>query len=75
MYIGKASLFFKERFLQKLIYGCEVLSKRINLNDKKRGSPGLVRRLPVVVYCVELIFEYEYLHKYEDKIENTFTLD
>jgi len=42
---------------------------------KKRGSPGLVRRLPVVIYCVELIFEYEYLHKYEAKIENTFTLD
>ena len=35
---------------------------------------GLLRRLPVVVYCGESIFEYEYLREYEAKIENVYTL-
>ena len=48
-----------------LICRCEVFPKRINLNDKN-GSPGIVCRLPIVVYCRELIFELEYLCKYED---------
>ena len=40
----------------------------------KKGSPGLVRRLPIIVYWGDSIFEYHYLHEYEAKIENTFTL-
>jgi len=35
---------------------------------------GFLRRLPVVDYCRESIFEYEYLHEYEAKIENVYTL-
>jgi len=38
------------------------------------SSLGLLRRLPVVVYCGESIFEYEYLRKHEAKIENVYTL-
>jgi len=34
---------------------------------RKKGSLGLESRLPVVVYCGESIFEYEYLHEYEAK--------
>jgi len=35
---------------------------------------GLLRRLPIVVYCGESIFEYEYLRKYEAKIEKVYSL-
>jgi len=34
----------------------------------------LLRWLPVVVYCGESIFEYNYLRKYETKIKNVYTL-
>jgi len=34
------------------------------------GSHKLVCRLPVVVYCRELNFEYEYLREYKGKIKN-----
>jgi len=34
----------------------------------------LASRLPLVVYCVESIFEYEYLREYKAKIDNTLTL-
>jgi len=35
---------------------------------------GLLWRLPVVVYCGESIFKYEYLREYDAKIENIYTL-
>jgi len=41
------------------------------LNDYKQGSLRLIRRLPVVVYYGDSIFEYEYLREYKDKIEKT----
>jgi len=60
--------------LAKLIYGCVVLPKRIDWNDLKKGCFWLVRRIHVVGYCMESIFEYEYLCKYEAKIEISLTL-
>ena len=36
-----------------------------------KGFPGLVSRLPVVVYWGQSIFEYEYLREYKAKIQNT----
>jgi len=35
---------------------------------------GLLRRLPVVVYYGESIFDYEYLRAYDAKIESIYTL-
>jgi len=35
---------------------------------------GLLRRLTVVVYYGESIFEFEYLREYGAKIENIYTL-
>jgi len=35
---------------------------------------GSLRQLPVIVYCGEPIFEYEYLREYNAKIENIYTL-
>jgi len=55
MKIQMTPLIFKETILINLIYGCEVLPWRINLNYLKKGSFGLDCLLPVVVYCGELI--------------------
>jgi len=35
---------------------------------------GGLLRLPVVLYCGELIFEYKYLCEYDAKIKNIYTL-
>jgi len=35
---------------------------------------GLLRQLPVVVYCGESIFKYKYLGEYDAEIENIYTL-
>ena len=37
-------------------------------------SWGLLRRLPIVVYLGESLFEFEYLREYNAKIENVYTL-
>jgi len=38
------------------------------------SPPGILWRLPIVVYYGESIFEYKCLRKYKAKIENTYTL-
>ena len=38
------------------------------------SPPGLLRWLPVVVYCGESIFRYEYIREYNATIENFYTL-
>jgi len=35
---------------------------------------GLLRRLPVVLYCRESIFKYKYLWEYDAKIDKIYTL-